>query len=47
MTDELFAEWRRLDRLAKISGKKGDYEKAEAAHKAWKAAVARSVVVVR
>ena len=47
MTDELFAEWRRLDRIARISGKKGDYEKAEAAHKARKAAVARSVVVAQ
>jgi hypothetical protein len=39
--DELFAEWRRLDKIARISGKKGDYEKADVAHKAWKSALAK------
>lgn len=34
-TEAAFYEWRRLDRLAKISGKKGDHEKAQAAHKKW------------
>ena len=40
-TDQLFAEWRLLERIAKITGKKGDHEAAQEAHKAWKAAVAR------
>ncbi len=39
--EHLHFEYLRLDRLAKISGKKGDYEKAQKAHRIWKDAVAK------
>lgn len=40
-TDKLFNEWRRLVRIARISCKKGDAQKAEEAHRVWKAALVK------